>query len=104
MSKGLVTYEFAPTLVPGTHLVSASFDSTYQSPKPAPAPSSSVTARLWDWEHSEWVSFANFNTNGLTDIPQAAINPSSGMVRLQMKVDAPDQFVFGQIFLKGTVQ
>jgi hypothetical protein len=104
MTNGTLTYDFAPGLAAGAHLSAASLDSTFTTPTKGPAPPSTATvpAKVWDWRQSTWVSL-NYNPSGITTLPDAAINPSSGEVRLQV-VDNGTQGVFGQISLTGTVQ
>jgi hypothetical protein len=104
MQNGTVTYDFTPQLAPGTHLTAASVDSTNQSPKgPIPISSSqSLQAEVWDWFRSAWVPF-DYNANGTTRVPAAAINGSSGELRVKVIVGA-EQVFLGQLSLTGTVR
>jgi hypothetical protein len=103
MQNGTVTYDFTPDLAPGAHLVAASVDSTFSSPKgPIPGTSQSLQAKVWDWLQSAWVPL-NYNSSGVTAVPSAAINPSSGELRLQVAATGT-QVLLGQISLIGTVK
>ncbi len=104
MTNGTVTYDFTPVLAPGAHLDSASIDSTFSSPKgPVPPGSAqSLQAKVWDWQQSAWIPLS-YNAGGVTALPSAAINPSSGEVRLQVAAGG-NQVVFGQVSLTGTVK
>ena len=103
MTNGTVTYDFTPVLAPGAHLDSASIDSTFSSPKGPVAGGSpqSLQANAWDWQQSAWIP-VTFNLGGVTPVPSAAINPTSGEVRLQVAAGG-NQVVFGQVSLTGTV-
>jgi hypothetical protein len=103
MQSGTVTYDFSPTLASGTHLSGASLDSTSQSPKGvAPGTSQSLQAQVWNWSQSVWVPL-NYNALGTTAVPDGAVNPSSGEVRLQLIVNGGG-VLLGAISLTGTVQ
>jgi len=104
LQNGSVSYDFTPALAPGSHLDSASIDSTFSSPKGPVAPGTAATlqARYWDWQRSVWTSLS-YNMGGITALPPAAINPASGEVRLQVDAGGT-QTVFGQVSLTGTVK
>jgi hypothetical protein len=104
MQNGTVSYDLTPGLAPGSHLESAAIDSTNSSPKgPAPPGSAqSLQAKVWDWQQSAWIPLS-YNAGGVTAVPSAAINPSSGEVRLQVFGNGT-QVVFGQVSLTGTVK
>jgi hypothetical protein len=103
MQNGTVTYDFTPALAPGSHLDSASVDSTNQTPKgPSPGTTQTLQAKVWDWQLSGWVPLT-YTQGGVTALPSAAINPSTGEVRLQVNANAT-QVVFGQVSLTGTVK
>jgi hypothetical protein len=105
MQKGTVTYDFTPTLAPGTHLTRAALDSTNQVGKGiAPTTSSSLEAEVWDWSQSRWVPIA-YNGAGTTGLPPSAVDPSSGAVRLRLTVTGGsngEQVLLGAISLTGT--
>lgn len=104
LQNGSVSYDFTPALAPGSHLDSASVDSTFTSPKGqiAPGTTSTLQARFWDWQRSAWTALS-YNMGGVTALPSAAINPASGEVRLQVDAGGT-QTVFGQVALTGTVK
>jgi hypothetical protein len=107
IQSGSVTYEFSPSLVAGRHLTGASL--TTSNPyggKFIPAPGGGTTAptvqgQVWDWARSAWTGVA-YQDNGTTTLPDSAINPDSGLVRLRLSGDGG--FVAGTITLAGTVQ
>ena len=101
MQSGTATYDFTPQLVPGTHLTGATLDSTSQSPKGGGFPGQSLSAEAWDWSQSVWVPVA-YTPLGTTTLPAGAVNPSSGEVRVRIKVNG--QALLGAISLTGTVQ
>ncbi|HET9847915.1 MAG TPA: hypothetical protein VFR68_05105 [Candidatus Dormibacteraeota bacterium] len=106
LQNGSVTYEFAPQLAPGTHLsgVSVSAVNPY-GPKfggPSGGSSPSVSGQVWDWAHGTWVDLA-YQDNGTTSIPDNAIDPSSGTIRLRVST-TNSAFLAGTITLSGTVQ
>jgi len=103
LQNGTVTYDFTPNLAPGAHLATASLDSTVSSPKgPAPGSTSNLPAKVWDWMQSAWVPL-DYNPSGVTALPIAAINPSSGELRLQVAATGT-QVLLGSISLTGTVK
>ena len=104
MQNGTVSYAFTPLLAPGSHLDSASIDSTTTTGKGpvAGGTTQSLQARAWDWQASAWIPLT-YNLGGVTPVPSAAIDPSSGEVRLQVDAGGT-QAVFGQAFLTGTVK
>jgi hypothetical protein len=104
IQNGTVTYDFTPVLAPGAHLDSASIDSTNSSAKGGPVaggPTQSLQANVWDWQRSAWIPLT-FNLGGVTPVPSAAINRTSGEVRLQVAAGG-NQVVFGQVSMTGTV-
>jgi hypothetical protein len=104
LQNGSVSYDFTPALAPGSHLESAAIDSTFQSPKGpiAPGTTSTLQGRFWDWQRSVWNPLS-YNMGGVTALPSAAINPTSGEVKLQVDAGGA-QTVFGQVSLTGTVK
>jgi hypothetical protein len=103
IQNGTVTYDFTPNLAPGARLATASLDSTVSSPKgPPPGSTSNLPAKVWDWLQSAWVPL-DYNPSGVTALPPAAINPSSGELRLQV-AGTGTQVLLGQISLTGTVK
>ena len=101
---GTVTYEFAPGLAAGVHLTGASFTSA--NPyfgKGGPQGTSPPPAHVWDWSKSAWVDIA-YQDNGTTSVPDSAINPISGVVRLQLGATSNAGFMAGTVSLTGSVQ
>jgi hypothetical protein len=107
IQSGSVTYEFSPSLAAGTQLTGASL--TTSNPyggKFIPAPGGGTTAptvqgQVWDWARSTWTDIA-YQDNGTTTVPDGAINPDSGLVRLRLS--SSGGFVAGSITLAGTVR
>ncbi len=107
IQSGSVTYEFSPSLTAGTQLTGATL--TTSNPYggkfiPAPggsAPTTTVQGQVWDWARSAWTDVA-YQDNGTTTLPQGAVNPDSGLVRLRLS--SSGGFVAGTITLAGTVQ
>ena len=104
MQKGSVTYEFAPPLAPGAHLSAVSISSANQFAGKAGPPGTGGTAeeaQIWDWSQNAWVDL-KFQDPGTTLIPDSAVNPSSGMVRL--KLSSSGGFMSGWLSLAGDVK
>lgn len=116
LQNGSVSYEFTPTLAAGTHLSAASLNSSNPfGPKVIPAPgigapsvsstpagSGTSSAVVWDWSRSTWTAVA-YQDNGTTALPDAAINPISGAVRLRI-TGASTSVMTGGVSLTGSVQ
>lgn len=87
---GSITYSFSPTLAPGEHLTSASVDSSNPfGPKgviAANGPVAVVKGQVWDWSTSTWVD-VSYQDNSSTPIPDSAVNPITGQVRLKLSSD-----------------
>jgi hypothetical protein len=109
MQSGSVTYEFSPSLATGAHLgnVSLTSQNPYGAKFQAAPPGSStstgpaVQGQVWDWSRSGWTEVA-YQDNGTTTIPDAAINPGSGLVRFRLSTSS--NFLAGAISLSGTVR
>ena len=104
LQNGTVTYEFEPGIAPGLHLTNAKLDSSAQNPKMAAIAGSSnqsVQARYWDWSKSTWAPM-DYSSPGTSALPDAAIEPSSNEVRLQMTTGGTA--LLGAISLTGTVK
>ena len=108
IQSGSVTYEFSPSLAAGTHLTAVSL--TASNPyggKFIPAPggstptASTLQGQVWDWARSAWIDVA-YQDNGATTLPDSAVNPDSGLIRLRLS--SSGGFVAGAITLAGTVQ
>jgi hypothetical protein len=106
LSNGTATYEFAPPLAAGTALTGASFSAwnPYGSQAfPGAANSADATrAEVWDWSHSAWLDVA-YKDNASTSVPDAAIDPSTAMVRLRITATSA-RFIPSVFSLAGTVQ
>jgi hypothetical protein len=106
LQNGSVTYEFTPQLAAGTHLtgVSVSAVNPY-GPKfggPSGGTSPSVTGEVWDWSRGAWTDLV-YQDNGTTAIPDTAIDPGTGTIRLRVSTKNSG-FLAGTITLAGTVQ
>jgi hypothetical protein len=108
MQSGSVTYEFSPSLAAGQRLTGASL--TASNPyggKFIPAPGGgtpsapTVQGQVWDWSRSAWSDVA-YQDNGTTILPDSAVNPDRGLVRLRLSTSGG--FLAGTITLSGSVQ
>jgi hypothetical protein len=103
MQNGSITYDFAPNLEPGLRLTSASIVSSNPfGGKGIPAngveTGSVVRAQVWDWTQSQWIT-VTYTDNASTAIPEAAVNPANGEVRLKLSSD--NGFTSGWLSLAG---
>jgi len=102
--KGSLTYSFTPALAPGSRLTAASITNTnpYGSKGfiGSTGTASVVKAQAWDWARSAWTDVA-YTDSGATAIPDTAVNPTTGEVRLRVSSDG--QFATGWLSLSGTV-
>jgi len=108
IQKGSVTYEFVSPLANGVHLtgVSVNAQNPY-GPKFGPPASSSQTGpavqgQVWDWGRASWTDIA-YQDNGTTAVPDGAVNPSTGLVRLRLTTNLGG-LLAGGISLSGTIQ
>src|SRR3989441_766307 len=106
LQSGSVTYEFSPSLAAGRHLLSAALTaSNPYAGKIIPAPgggtAATVQGEVWDWSRSAWSEVA-YQDNGTTTLPDSAVNPYTGLVRLRLSTTGG--FAAGAITLSGTVQ
>ena len=105
LQSGSVTYDLAPQLAPGTHLDSVSISSSNQFggkgilPGPSGGPGT-INGQVWDWSRGAWVDLA-YKDGGNTSVPQGAVNPLTGEVRLKLASAGP--FSSGWLSLAGTV-
>jgi hypothetical protein len=106
LSNGTATYEFAPPLAAGTALAGASFTASNpygsQGFPGAANGAAAIRGEVWDWSHSAWIDVA-YKDNASTSVPDAAIDPSTAMVRLRITVTNAG-FIPSLISLAGTVQ
>jgi len=56
----------------------------------------------WDWSKSAWVTLSSYNAQGITSLPDSAVNPASSEVRLQFVANGA-MSMLGPISLTGTV-
>ncbi|MHB8612088.1 MAG: hypothetical protein ACYDAL_06615 [Candidatus Dormibacteraceae bacterium] len=103
-SNGTVTYDFAPAIVPGLHLTKAVLDSSTQNLYGGPPGTTQGTPQVsvWDWSKSAWVTLS-YTQQGTTALPDAAVNPASSEVRLQIAANGSTSNL-GPISLTGTVK
>jgi hypothetical protein len=102
--SGSLTYSFLPSLAPGTHLTKVSITSNnIYGPKFANGTGGPVTVKgyVWDWTNQAWVSIS-YADNALTQVPDSAVNPTTGEVRFKESADG--QFTAGQLTIQGTVK
>jgi hypothetical protein len=107
MQSGSLTYEFAPLLAPGTRLTGVSVNS--QNPfNPRGAPGTvgqsgpTIAGEVWDWSRSAWTDIA-YQDNGTTALPDGAVHPASGLVRLRLTT-TNGATLSGNLTLSGTVR
>jgi hypothetical protein len=110
LTNGSVTYEFTPSLAPGSHLTGASISTANPlAGKGFPAGGSNsgspstATGEVWDWSQSAWIAIA-YQDNGTISLPDSAVDPSTGDVRMRVTVTNGGGFISGGISLTGTVR
>jgi hypothetical protein len=103
-TSGSLTYSFEPSLGPGRHLTGVSITTNnpfgakgFGGPTGTPG---AVKGQVWDWSKSAWVDL-NYQEASATSVPDAAVSPASGEVRLKLSSDG--QFGAGWLSLVGTV-
>ena len=103
-TNGTVTYDFQPSIVPGLHLTKAALDSTTQNQFGGPPGSAQGSPQVgaWDWSKSAWVTLS-YSAQGITSLPDSAVNPTSNEVRLQFVANG-NTSMLGPISLTGTVK
>ena len=57
---------------------------------------------MWDWGRASWTDIA-YQDNGTTAVPDGAVNPSTGLVRLRLTTNVGG-LLAGGISLSGTIQ
>jgi hypothetical protein len=55
---------------------------------------------VWNWTTSQWTA-VTYADGGTTEVPQEAVNPKTGEVRLKLSSDG--QFTTSFLSLSGTV-
>ena len=106
LQNGSVTYEFAPNLAHGARLTGASISSANPyGPKFGGGPGGNapgLQGQVWDWSSSSWIDI-NYQDNGTTALPDGAVNPTTGAVRVRVTA-SNGGFLAGSLGLSGTVQ
>jgi hypothetical protein len=108
IQNGSVTYEFAPSLTGGAHLTAVSVNAQNPyGPKFGPPTNGTqtgpaVTGQVWDWSQATWTD-VNYQDNGTTALPDSAVDPSTGLIRLRLTTTNAG-LLAGSISLSGTVQ
>jgi len=103
-----VTYEFAPVLATGARLSGLSlnasnpFGPTVGPPGTSTPASPSVTGQVWDWSRSAWTDIG-YQDNGVTALPDSAVNPASGLIRLRISTTNSGP-IGGSLTLSGTIK
>jgi hypothetical protein len=103
-TNGTVTYDFQPSIVPGLHLTKAALDSTTQNQFGGPPGTTQGNPQVsaWDWSKSTWVNLS-YIAQGITSLPDFAVNPTSSEVRLQLTANG-NMSMLGPMSLTGTVK
>jgi len=103
-TNGTVTYDFQPTIVPGLHLTKAALDSSTQNQFGGPTGTTQGVPQVsaWDWSKSAWVTLS-YSVQGITSLPDSAVNPTSSEVRLQFVANG-NTSMLAPISLTGTVK
>lgn len=107
MNSGAVTYDFSPSLSPNAHLdnvtieTSNPFGGKGPIPPGATGPTGAIKGQAWNWAQSTWMDLS-YQDNGSTTVPAAAVNPTTGEVRLKLSSDGA--YSSGWLSLAGTVQ
>jgi len=108
LQSGSVTYEFRPALADGAHVTGLSVNAqNLYGPKFGPPGTSgqtgpSVSGEVWDWSRSTWTDIA-YQDNGVTAVPDSAINPATGLVRLRLSTTTGG-LLGGSLTLSGTIR
>ena len=108
LQSGSVTYEFTPALAGGAHLtgLSVNVQNPYGAKIGPPGTSAqtgpAVTGQVWAWSGSTWTDIA-YQDNGVTALPDSAINPTTGLVRLRLSTTTGG-LLGGSLTLSGTIK
>src|SRR6184192_137480 len=108
LQSGSVTYEFTPALAGGAHLtgLSVNVQNPYGAKIGPPGTSTqtgpAVTGQVWAWSGSTWTDIA-YQDNGVTALPDSAINPTTGLVRLRLSTTTGG-LLGGSLTLSGTIK
>jgi hypothetical protein len=108
LQNGTVTFEFNPLLASGTRLTGVSilaqnpYSAKFVGPPGSTSPAQTVQGEIWDWTNQAWVA-VNYQDNGTTALPDNAINPDTGAIRVRV-TSTNGAFLAGSLTLSGTVQ
>ena len=108
LQSGSVTYEFTPALAGGAHLTGLSVNAQNPYGAKVGPPSTStqtgpaVLGQVWAWSGSTWTDIA-YQDNGVTALPDSAINPTTGLVRLRLSTTTGG-LLGGSLTLSGTIK
>ena len=108
LQSGSVTYEFTPALAGGAHLtgLSVNVQNPYGAKIGPPGTSTqtgpAVLGQVWNWSGSTWTDIA-YQDNGVTALPDSAINPATGLVRLRLSTTTGG-LLGGSLTLSGTIK
>src|SRR5438128_45938 len=108
LQSGSVTYEFTPALAGGAHLtgLSVNVQNPYGAKIGPPGTSTqtgpAVLGQVWNWSGSTWTDIA-YQDNGITALPDSAINPATGLVRLRLSTTTGG-LLGGSLTLSGTIK
>jgi len=108
LQSGSVTYEFTPALACVAHLtgLSVNVQNPYGAKIGPPGTSTqtgpAVSGHVWDWSGSTWTEIA-YQDNGVTALPDSAINPATGLVRLRLSTTTGG-LLGGSLTLSGTIK
>ena len=108
IQKGSVTYEFTPPLADGARLTGVSVNAQnpygpkFGPPGTSGQTGSAVDGQVWDWGRSAWTDVA-YQDNGSTALPDGAINPGTGQIRLRLTTSVGG-LLAGGLSLSGTIE
>ena len=108
LQNGSVTFEFAAPLAPGAQLSGVSvtsqnpYSAKFVGPSGSASTSPGIQGQAWDWTASTWTNI-NYQDNGITTLPDAAVNPSTGLIRLRINT-TNGGFLAGSLTVSGTVK
>ena len=101
--SGSMTYSFTPVLAQGAHLtnVTISNNNPYGAKFAGTNGGGAVKGQAWDWAASSWIA-VSYQDTGTTSIPDSAVNPATGEVRVKLSSDG--QFASGFFSISGNVK
>ena len=75
---------------------------TFGQPGTSTPSGPTVTGQVWDWSRSAWTEIA-YQANGVTALPDSAVNPASGLIRLRISTTTGG-LLGGSLTLSGTIK